>query len=131
MKLIWILSPKNRTFFKQILSGISKLPSVRPEELFAENDSFFKRNLCFLYEFWSCSDFFCPLAKMLSRWAKTAMHVFRGINCRNFTLKNCFFFNCLDFEQKNLDFLWKNNGTFFKTVAYVSLRKKFRKNIFG
>ena len=74
--------------------------------------------------------FFCPLANRLFGLVKTAMHEFRGKVCGKFTLKNCFF-NCLDFEQRNLDFSCKNSGTFFKTIAYKSERKKFRKTFFG
>ena len=107
------------------------MPSARPEEYFEENQ-FFPEKFCFFFV-WSLElqCFSCPLSNKLSKWVKTAFHVFRWKNCGKFTLKNCFFFNCLDFEQRKMDFLWKINRKFFKTVAYVSEREKFRRNDFG
>ena len=79
-----------RALFGKFLSELSQMPSARPQEVFAENQFFYQRNYVFLLEIWICSDFFCPVANKLSRWSKTAMHVFRGNICGNFTLKKCF-----------------------------------------
>ena len=108
---------KIRALFRKFFSELSQMPSARPQESFAVKLILLPEKLCFLLEIWICSNFFCPVTNKLSRWAKTAMHVFRGNICGNFTLKNCFFFNYSDFEQRNLDFFWKKNGTFVKTVA--------------
>ena len=50
---------------------------------------------------------------------------------RKFYFEKLFLFNCLDFEQRNMDFFWKINRKFLKTVAYVSEQEKFRRNVFG
>ena len=130
-KFFGIWDNKIIALFGKLLSELSQMPSARPQESFAEHHFFYQRNYVFCLKR-DLQQFFCPVAKKLSRWAKTAMHVFTGNICGNFTLKNCFFFfNCSDFERRNMDFFWKNIGTFVKTVAKASVRKNFRKNVFG
>ena len=86
--------------------------------------------LCSLFEIWICSNFFCPVANKLSRWAKTVMHVFRGNVCGNFTLKN-YFFQLFGIWAEKLGLFPEKNGTFVKTVAKVFVRRNFRKKVFG
>ena len=114
-------------FFKQTFSGISQLPSVRPEEicgkwfLFQEEFMFFVWVLE-LQQFFSAPWQICYLGE-----PKQQCTCLEETIVGTLLWKTVFFLNCLDFEQKNLEFLWKNNGTFFKTVAYVSVQKMFRK----
>ena len=113
---------KLRASFRIFLSGLSKLPSSRPDD---RQILFFPEKFCFLYKFLELEQFFLPPGKwaIWESWAKTAMHLLRGNICGNFTLKNCFFFNCLDFEQKNLDFQWKKYWHLCQNCS-VSVRPK-------
>ena len=88
---LWTLSQKTQAFYGKFLSGFSQVPLAGPDEYFAEKKFFFRRNFVFCMNFGAAA-FFCPLANMLSRWVKTAMHVFRGKVCGKFTSENCFFY---------------------------------------
>ena len=112
---IW--DKKNQSFIQKIFFRVVTKAIRASTGKFCGKSILLPEKLCLLLEIWICSNCFCPVANKLSRWAKTAMHVFRGNICGNFTLKNCFFFNFSDFEQRKLVFLWKNNGTFVKTVG--------------
>ena len=75
-----------KIFFRVVTNAIRASTGM-----FSGKSILLPEKLCFLLEIWICSSFFCSVANKLSRWAKTAMHVFMGNICGNFTLKNCFF----------------------------------------
>ena len=90
-KFPWNLRQKNKSFIQKNFFRVVTNAIRASTGKFCGKSILSPEKLCFLLEIWICSNFFCPVANKLSRWAKTAMHVFRGNICRNFTLKNCFF----------------------------------------
>ena len=82
---------KNKSFIQKIFFRVVTNAIRACTGKFSRKSFLLPEKLCFLLEIWICSNFLCPVANKLSRWAKTAMHVFRGNICGNLTLKNCSF----------------------------------------
>ena len=100
-------------------------PAVR--RIILRKTIFFQKILVFPINFVAPVTFFCFSANKLSKCVKFAIHMYRRKLRKIFLWKMVF----LDFEPTNLNFQRKINGTFLKTVAYVSERKIFRKKNFG
>ena len=105
--------------------------SARPEECFAENQFLLQTELCFLYEFSSCTDFFVPWQIGYLGESKQQCTCLDE-NISKIYFEKMFSLNCLYLELRNLCFLGRSKGRFCKTLAYVSERENFQKEkIFG
>ena len=100
-----------KTFFRVVINAIRASTGK-----FCGKSILLPEKLCFLLEIWICSNFFCPVANKLSRWAKTAMHVFRGNICGNFALKNYFFSNVRTLSRETWTFYGKNMARLSKLL---------------
>ena len=125
-KILWTLSQKTWAFFGKFFSGFSQLLSARPEEYFAENQFFLQTKLCFVDEFWSCTEFFVPWQISYLGESKQQCTCLDE-NISKIYFDKMFFLNCLDLELRNFCFLGRSKGWFCKTLAYVSERENFQK----
>ena len=130
-KFFGIWDNKKIALFGKFLSELSQIPSARPQDSFAEHQFFYQRNYVFCLKRGSAAIFFVPWQKNLSRWAKTAIHVFTGNICGNFTLKNCFFFQLFGLWAEKLGLFMKKWWHVCQNCSVSVRPKKFPENVFG
>ena len=115
-KFFGIWDNKIIALFGKFLSELSQIPSAPPQDSFAEHQFFYQRNYVFCLKFGSAAIFFVPWNLSYLGEPKQQCTCLQETFVGTLLWKT-FFFKFSDFEPRNLVFLWKNNGTFVKTVA--------------
>ena len=115
-KILWNLRQKNKSFTRKISFRVVTSAIRASTGKFCGKSIFYQTNYVSCLKFGSAAIFFVPWQISYLGEPK------QQCTCLEETfggtlLSKTVFFNCSDFEQRNLDFFWKNKGTFVKTVA--------------
>ena len=113
---LWILDKNIRALFRKFFQSCHKCHPRVHRKVLRKTNSFTRETLFFVRTLDLQQFFFVPWQISYLGEPKQQFMCLEETFVGTLLWKTVFF-NCWDFEQRNLDFLWKNNGTFVETVA--------------